>query len=57
MYINQPRRNHEPGYVDDSIRGFGPECPDCRNNTIVNANVGYAVKVTGWVDYAPPTEK
>jgi hypothetical protein len=57
MDVNQPRRNHETGDVDDSIRRFGLEYPDRRNNAAVNANVGYAVKGTGRVDDAPPTEK
>ena len=57
MYINQPRSNDEPGYVNDPLRRFRLECPDCRNNAIVNANVGDPVKGTRWVDHATPSEK
>ena len=46
MDINQPRRNHQSGDVDDSIPRFGLEYPDRRNDAVLNANVGNAVQGT-----------
>jgi hypothetical protein len=39
VHINQARRNHQAGDVDDPIPGFSLELPDRRNDSAVNANV------------------
>jgi len=44
VYVNQARRHHEAGDVDDPIPGFSLELPDRCNNPIVNANVSDLVK-------------
>ena len=57
MYVNQPRRDHETGDIYDSFRAFRIESSNLRDNAIIDANVGFAVKINRWVDHATPAQK